>query len=462
MPLNKVLLLVTDEVPRQDLEQQLQPRYDLASVATLAAAQHKLAKEDFDLIIADVELLQGTETEWLDQLQARPSGPLLVVISAFGSVESAAALLNQGAFAYFLKPFSSHQLNAVLKKAEAHAHLLKVNAWFSRRFLPGPNSELLGQSPAMEQLRTLIRKVAPTQATVLIQGESGVGKELVARALFAQSPRAGATFIKVDCAALPETLLERELFGPGHAAPRSSTSTGEGCFQLADGGTILLDEIGLISAPAQAKLLRFLQKQEIEGTNRKHPLHIDTRIIATTNRCLEEQVKRGEFREDLFLALGIVPITVPPLRDHLEDVPLLAEHFRKRFSRQRGVDTLAIPASCLNALRSYSWPGNVRELQNAVERAVIFSAEGGAWQPEHFGFPAQQGDAAGTAPSAETGEADSLNAIEKKHIFTVLEKCKGNRTHAAARLGISIRTLRNKLRGYKGEDTEQPSVADNQ
>src|SRR5260221_1664774 len=217
MPLDKVLLLVSDEVSRQDVEKQLQLRYDVASVAALEAAQHKLATESFDLIIADAELLEGTGTGWLDQLQVLPARPLLLVISAFGSAESAATLLDHGAFACLLKPFSSHQLDVFLRKAEAQAHLLKVNACFSQGFLPGPNSELLGWSPVLEHLRTLIRKVAPTQATVLIQGESGVGKELVARALFAQSPRAGAAFIKVDCAAVPESLLERELFGSRRA-----------------------------------------------------------------------------------------------------------------------------------------------------------------------------------------------------------------------------------------------------
>ena len=455
MAFDKVLLVLDDDVSRKDLETQLQSRYDVGAVATTAAARNKLSKENFDLIIADVALVNG-EDKLFEELKSSSTAPVLLVISEFGQVESAVEALNQGAFAYLLRPFSSRQLDAILKKTEEQAHLLKVKEHLNRGNLPDLDTEPLGQSSAINRMRALIRKVARTDATVLIQGESGAGKEFAARAIFAQSPRAGATFIKVDCAAIPEKLLEATLFGSGSAAPGSKGShcAGAGCFELARGGAILLDEISLIPPSVQAKLLAVLQKKEIDGARGKRPLAIDARIIATTNRHLEEQVKRKELREDLYLALNIVPIIVPPLRDRKDDIPLLVEHFRQRFSRQRGIETLALSPACLNVLQNYSWPGNVRELQSTVERAVLLSE--GALHPEHFGIsvPSQ---AESSADSPETEQSESLAEIEKQHIFAVLDKCDGNRTHAAMRLGISIRTLRNKLRDYKLAEAKKSS-----
>lgn len=451
MALEKVLLLEDEEILRKNLEQQLGVRYDLASVAGLAAAQEKLSQEAFDLIITEVTLPDGTATDLLRQLPSPPGRPLVVVISAFGAVETAVECLLQGAFAYVLKPFSSHHLEAVLEKTEAFARLSKVSRHLSRGSVADSTSEQLGRSPAMAQLRTQLRQVAQTQATVLIQGETGVGKELAARVLFEQSPRSAGPFIRVDCTALADDLLHEELFGLGAAVSPGTTRKREGCFELAQGGTILLDEIAVISPALQAKLLDLLQKQELPRGPGKPPLPLDARLIATTNRLLQEKVKRGEFREDLFLALNIVPVMVPPLRERKEDIPLLAEHFRQRFVRQLGLETLAISPSCLSALQQYSWPGNVRELQNAVQRAMLLAGSGGVLQPEHFGLAAPALGPGVSTASVESAEADSIAEMERKHIFAVLEKYHGNRTHAATRLGISIRTLRNKLRSYKSE-----------
>src|SRR5437016_7500990 len=338
MLIQKVLLVADEELLRSDLEKQLLPRYELVPAATMAEGQEKLSGGDFDLIITETALPDGTALELLQQLTARGALPLVIVISAFGSMESAVECLNHGAFACVLKPFSGQQVQAVLRKAEEHARLVKVAEHLSREGL----SEQVGRSPAIEQLHALVRKVARTEATVLIRGESGVGKELVARCLFAQSPRAAAPFIKFDCAVIPEA--RPELFGLAGRA---------GLFELAQRGTILLDEIALLAASAQATLLQVLRKQELEREKGKPPLAIDVRIIATTNRQLEEKVKRNEFREDLFLALNIVPVTVPPLRERAEDIPLLAEHFRQSFGRRHGVETVAFPPATLDALRQY-------------------------------------------------------------------------------------------------------------
>jgi len=237
MAFDKVLLVMDDEISRKDLAKQLQARYDISAVATTAAAQNKLSKENFDLVLADVALVNG-EDKLFEELKSSAATPVLLVISEFGQIESAVEALNQGAFTYLLRPFSSRQLDAILKKAEEQAHLLKVKDHLSRGNLPDLDTQPVGQSPAINRMRALIRKVARTEATVLIQGESGAGKEFAARALFAQSPRAGATFIKVDCATTPEKLLDATLFGSGSAASGSKASHCTGCFELARGGAI--------------------------------------------------------------------------------------------------------------------------------------------------------------------------------------------------------------------------------
>src|ERR1700685_4034113 len=284
-----------------------------------------------------------------------------------------------------LKPFSSDQMQVALKKAENFDQLLKVNAYFSNAEVDETGYELQGASPAMENLRQLIRKVARTQATVLIAGESGTGKELVARALYRQSPRHAAPFIKVNCAAIPENLIESEFFGHEKGAFTGALNKREGRFELAHSGTILLDEISEISPQVQAKLLRVLQERELERVGGNRTIKVDVRVIATTNRRLEESVERKEFRQDLFFRLNVVPILVPPLRDRRDDIPLLAQQFMQRFARKHGVRVKGISDVCLAALSTHRWPGNVRELQNVIERAVILCGDSGFLELEHLG-----------------------------------------------------------------------------
>src|SRR5580765_7732354 len=447
MPIEKIIVLEDDLVVRKNLEQQLRyKRYDVASANTLAAAQELLNKDNFDLMIVDVRLPDGEGTELLKQLQARPVKPLVVMISGFGTVDLAVECMRGGAFTFLTKPFSPEQLAVTLKKAEEHTQLVKVNQFLSHAEDEESGYELLGNSKSIEQLRQLIRKVARTQATVLIQGESGTGKELVARALYRQSPRANAPFIKVNCAAIPENLIESEFFGHEKGAFTGALSKREGRFELAHGGTILLDEISEISPQVQAKLLRVLQERELERVGGNRTVKVDVRVIATTNRHLEESVERKEFRQDLFFRLNVVPICVSPLREHKEDIPLLADQFRQRFARKHGVEVLGISSGCMKALENHSWPGNVRELQNVIERAVILCSEGGALEPQHLGL-AQRAHS-GTATASHPAEFCTLSQLEKRHILAALEKSKGNRTHAAKLLDISIRTLRNKLNEY--------------
>src|SRR6201996_778714 len=388
MPIKKIIVLEDDLIVRKSLENQLrQQRYEVASTDTIAGAQEYLAKDTFDLIFVDVRLPDGEGTDLLKELQSRPQKPLVVMVTGFGSVEPAVECMRNGAFDYMLKPFSNDQLEVTLKKAENFSQLLKVNEFLNHADEEESGYELLGQSPAMENLRQLIRKVARTQATVLIAGESGTGKELVARALYRQSPRANAPFIKLNCAAVPENLIESEFFGHEKGAFTGALTKREGRFELAHGGTILLDEISEVSAAVQAKLLRVLQERELERVGGNRTIKVDVRVLATTNRRLEESVERKEFRQDLFFRLNVVPIHVPPLREHMEDVPYLAQQFMPRFARKHGVRVRGISDACLGALTAHRWPGNVRELQNVVERAVILSGEG-MLEAEHLGFSA--------------------------------------------------------------------------
>jgi DNA-binding NtrC family response regulator len=308
----------------------------------------------------------------------------------------------------------------------------------------------------MEGVRQLIRKVARTQATVLIHGESGTGKELVARALYLESPRASAPFIRVNCAAVPENLIESEFFGHEKGSFTGALTKREGRFELAHGGTILLDEISEISPNVQAKLLRVLQERELERVGGNRTIKVDVRVIATTNRNLETSVEKKEFRQDLYFRLNVVPIHVPPLRERAEDIPFLSEEFMRRFGRKHGVAVKGFSEEAMRSLKNHNWPGNVRELQNVIERAVILCGENGILEPEHLGLTAspQSVPAVSTATKAPAVEAGStlppLAEMEKRHILSALEHCKGNRTHAAKMLDVSIRTLRNKLHEYNG------------
>ncbi len=471
MPIDKIIVVEDDLIVRRNLEQQLrQQRYEVAVSGTLAGVRELMERDTFDLVFLDVRLPDGEGTDLLRELQSQPQKPLVVIVTGFGSVESAVECMRNGAFDYMLKPFSSDQLQVVLKKAENFNQLLKVNQYFNHAEVDETGFELLGKSQALEQLRQLIRKVARTQATVLIAGESGTGKELVARALYRQSPRASAPFIRVNCAAVPENLIESEFFGHEKGAFTGAVSKREGRFELAHNGTILLDEISEIPPQLQAKLLRVLQERELERVGGNRTIKVDVRVIATTNRRLEESVERKEFRQDLFFRLNVVPIHVAPLREHKEDIAFLAHQFMPRYARKHGVRVHGLADPTLAALEAHHWPGNVRELQNVIERAVILCGDAGLLEPEHLGFtgsgaaaPAAPlppsnpfAPAAPSSPPAEGGELVSLAEVEKHHILAALEKTRQNRTHAAKVLGISIRTLRNKLNEYgvKGKESE--------
>ncbi len=474
MPIEKILILEDNDIIRRSLEAQLHKRrFDVVGVSTLASAQEHLAKDTWDLVFVDVRLPDGEGTDLLRELQNRPVRPLVVIMTGHASVESAVTCMRNGAFDYLIKPFTADQIDITLKKAEDFIQLIKVNHYLSHEEAEETGYELLGRSSAMEGLRNLIRKVARTQATVLVQGESGTGKELVSRAIYRESPRANSPFIKVNCAAIPENLIESEFFGHEKGAFTGALNKREGRFELAHGGTILLDEISEVSPQVQSKLLRVLQERELERVGGNRTIKVDVRVIATTNRNLEESIARKEFRQDLYFRLNVVPILVPPLRERKEDILHLAEQFVQRFARKHGVRVNGINPTCRASLLTHSWPGNVRELQNVIERAVILCAEGEELSTELLGFiPKGSASSRATVDQLKTEDPNSpspsnadtlpkmilpLDQVEKRAILEALELCKGNRTHAARQLGISIRTMRNKLKEYGvviGSDSE--------
>ncbi|MEO6243837.1 MAG: sigma-54 dependent transcriptional regulator [Opitutaceae bacterium] len=477
MSLEKILIVEDDLVIRNLLQTIfLRHKLPVTLANSLAEAQVQLAKEPFDLMLLDLRLPDGDGLKFLEQVGTLPERPLVVMVTGYGSVESAVACMRAGAFDYIVKPFSPSQIDVILRKAQTYRQLLRVNNLLS----DDPDDEdamLVGRSPAMTRLRQLIDRVAPTDATVLITGESGTGKEMISREFYRRSPRRGQPFIKVNCAAVTQTLIESEFFGHERGSFTGATERREGRFELANNGTLLLDEVSEIPAALQAKLLRVLQEREFERVGGSRTIKVNVRILATSNRDLLSYVQKGDFRQDLYYRLNVFPVHVPSLRERVEDIPLLADHFLRRFARKHGVKVTGFSESARAALLAYRWPGNVRELQNTVERAVILSENGRPVSSAALGLPGDFSVTPAESPStpwetetppSETaaaaavagsgaspsltngiGQVVRLDELEKQAIRAALRQTQGNRTQAAAALGISIRTMRNKLQEYR-------------
>ena len=461
-------MVAKEEFLRKQVSQYLRKkRIDVAECGTIQEAHDFMGKGNFDLMLLDQSLPDGEGAEFLEEVNLRPSKPMVVMMGAEGSVDIAVQCMAKGAFDYLLKPFSNEQVEIILRKAEQFAQVLNVNQFLTSQEAEDPENEILGESEATNHLRKLIRRVAQTNATVLIQGENGTGKELVAHAMHRNSNRKDGPFIKLNCAALPENLVESELFGHEKGSFTGATNKREGRFELAHGGTIFLDEISELSLPLQSKLLRVLQEREFERVGGNRTIKVDVRVVAATNRKLDQSVEKNEFRQDLYFRLNVVPVHVPALRERDGDVPLLAEAFCQRFIRNHGVPVKGLTPESFTALQGHDWPGNIRELQNVLERAVILCGEEGYIQPEQLGLTAPpqagEGDAptgaivespaaaisTATTTAAANGTPTTLADLEKQHILSTLKQCEGNRTRTAETLDINIRTLRNKLNEYK-------------
>jgi DNA-binding NtrC family response regulator len=473
MSLEKILI-VEDEPVVRNLLLSIFTRHkcSVTCATTLAEATVCVGRESFDLMMLDIRLPDGDGQRFLEQVATLPERPLVVMVTGYGTIESAVACMRAGAFDCALKPCAPSQLDVILKKAQSYRQLLNINKLLTDD-PEDDDSVLVGRAPAMARLRQLIDRVAPTDATVLVTGESGTGKEMIAREFYRRSPRRSQPFIKVNCAAISENLIESEFFGHERGSFTGATERRVGRFELANQGTLLLDEVSEIPLALQAKLLRVLQEREFERVGGNRTIKVNVRIVATSNRDLINYVEKGDFRQDLYYRLNVFPVHVPALRERVEDIPVLAEHFLRRFSRKHGVKVTGFSDSARSAMQAYRWPGNVRELQNTVERAVILSEGGRPVSAAALGLPGDLArfdaiaaeelavsDAAASAPpqletlSAPTftdgnGEVLRLDELEKQAIAAALRQTEGNRTKAAAALGISIRTLRNKLQEYR-------------
>ena len=445
------ILVVDDERVMTDyLGDMLRDRFDVAVAATTVEAKARLGAEPFDLALTDFQLERADGG--LEVLKAcRERGVPVLVMTAYATLDAAVASLRLGAVDFLPKPFGARELDAALRRLEAgqpaRARVVPASA-------PG-NRLVLGSSEAMRRVHALAASVARTKATVLLTGESGTGKELVAAAIHALSHRAGGSFIKVNCAAITDTLLESTLFGHEKGAFTGAIKRTAGKFELANGGTLLLDEISEMKLELQSKLLRVLQEREFELVGGTRTIPVDVRIIATSNRNLREEVRAGRFREDLYFRLNVVPVHLPPLRERREDIPDLIEHFLAQSAAENGLTPPMLDIAVLRELQRQAWPGNVRQLQNAVERAVVL-AQGEPLRCEHFLF---EEDLGAPAKSAATFDQDlTLKEMEKRMIMASLARFRENRTQAARHLGISVRTLRNKLNLYR-EQTRAASRA---
>jgi DNA-binding NtrC family response regulator len=412
-------------------------------------AMQVLARQSIDLVISDYRMPNATGIDLLETLRQQGNAVPVIIMTGYSSVEHAVLSMRHGATDYLTKPLRQEALRLAVHNAIEVARLKRENEQFRRELvsLRGRRA-IVGTSAALQSVLETIAAVAPTRAAVLLEGESGTGKELLARALHEQSPRHDQPFVTVNCAALPEGLVESTLFGHERGAFTGATQRQAGAFERAHRGTLLLDEISEMRLDLQAKLLRALQEQEFERVGGGTSVRVDVRVVATTNRDLLAEVEAGRFRRDLYYRLAVVPVRTPALRERLEDLPLLVRHFVEQSAADLGVRAPQLPDETLAALARRSWPGNVRELANAVERAVIL-ARGGALTPESFAVapPAPPASPPAAAAAGLVLPALDLVQLERLAIEQALARTGGHRVRAAELLGISERTLRNKLNG---------------
>lgn len=404
-----------------------------------------LEREHVDLVVSDLRLAGMSGTDLLDWIKVNKPEVQVIIITAFGTIDNAVECMRRGAYHYLSKPFNSQAVVMTVKRA-LEEHRLRLEVARLRRELTGRYrlGDMIGRSAAMQRVFDLIARIAPTERTVLITGESGSGKDMVARAIHAHSQRSAGTFVTVNCAAIPGTLLESELFGHIRGAFTDAREGRKGLFQSADGGTIFLDEIAEIPVDLQAKLLHVVENKVVRpvGSNREEA--IDVRILAATNADIEREVEEGSFRSDLYYRINVVTIEIPPLRGRVEDIPLLANHFLVRACRELGRPELAFSREALRFLVGYYWPGNVRELQNVAYRAAAL-ATGGEVGPGDLPVRITKPVPARVSTGSRL---QSLADLERSHILSVLEFTGGNKTEAAAILGIDRKTLYRKLDEY--------------
>jgi DNA-binding NtrC family response regulator len=408
-------------------------------------AVRNLEDRDFELIVTDMRMPDGTGMEVMRAARKASPGTAVILLTAHGSVPDAVAAMRDGALDYLTKPIPFDRLHAM---AAQLVHRATQSPAPAEDFACG---EIIGRSPLLTRSLQRARAAASAGADVLIEAESGTGKELLARYIHDSSARCDKAFIPVNCAAVPEALLESELFGHGRGAFTGAIAARSGKFELADGGTILLDEIGEMPLNLQPKLLRVLQEREFERLGEGATIQVDIRVIATTNVSLSTMVERGQFRADLYYRLNVIPLTLPPLRERQEDIPVLARHFAEKYAVQHGTQCPHLLPDFLDRLQSQSWPGNIRELANFMRRVVTLNEtstlDSNCFEMEFHGKSGLKEPARASAKD-ELPAGTPIWQVEKTHLENTLALTDGNRTHAAEMLGISLRTLRNKIREY--------------
>ncbi|HHS13175.1 MAG TPA: sigma-54-dependent Fis family transcriptional regulator [bacterium] len=447
----RILILDDEEMIRDLLHETFQKKgFFVETAMNGKEALDKVEKNTYDLVVTDLRLPDISGMDVLTRVKKKHPEIGIIMITAYGSIKNAVKAMKQGAFDYIAKPFNLDEMEVVVEKYFKYKDLVDENRYLrselDRKF---HFKNIIGNSEPMQRIFESIKMVANTRATVLIQGESGTGKELVARAIHYNSDRKNGPFITTNCAALPEGLVESELFGHEKGAFTGAYKTSKGRFEMAHMGTLLLDEISEIGFGLQAKLLRVLQEREIERVGGGRQISVDVRIIATTNRNLHQEVEEKRFREDLYYRLNVVPIRIPTIAERRDDIPLLVRHFVNYFCNENGIPVKEVSEKTMHMLSHRDWPGNVREIENSVERAVVMTGpDVKTLEPKHF-IISESPDFSSSRAVSSTKM--TLREAEKDMILNMLKEHDNNRTKAAELLGISVRTLRNKLNEYRKE-----------
>ena len=449
------ILFADDEAHLRDLMQMELPRlgHEVTVCPDGTAALKALERGSYDAALLDIRMPGITGIDVLTQIKQLSPDTQVILLTGHATVDTAVQALRLGAFDYLTKPCKWAELEVILNRVAERRDLSNKTVALESRLKAAEGAPLIiGETPAMQQVRRLIETIAPTDATVMILGETGTGKELVARNLHERSDRSQRVFIPVNCGALPENLVESELFGHRKGAFTGAESNRKGLFEVANGGTLFLDEVGELDKSVQVKLLRFLESGEIRRVGENEPFRVDVRVVCATNRDLREMVSNDLFREDLFFRLNTFEIILPPLRERRYDIPELARHMLSRYAARKGMTETSISPEALDVLTSHNWPGNIRELANAVERALILAGNGPI-RPEHLPtqLPARNRPQPGAAQAVSAPHFaipdgnPTLRDIEKSYIQVDLEKHNGNKPAASKELGISLKTLYNKI-----------------
>ena len=447
MSIERILVVDDDDLSRSYLSEALQRNgYLVDNACDGQEAIGMTDKQNYDMVFLDMRMPRMGGLKVLERVKKTSKETTVVIMTAYGSIESAVEAMQKGAYEYVIKPFSLDNIEQLLKRVQERQSLIDENKyWRSRIENNGEYELVIDKRSRMYEVLNDVKKIAQSKASVLIQGESGTGKELIAHSIYLNSQRKSKPFIKVNCAALSESLLESELFGHERGAFTGADSKRTGRFELADGGTLLLDEISEISPKIQAKLLRVLEQEEFERVGGTKTLKVDVRIIATTNRNILQEIEMNNFRQDLYFRLNVIPVILPPLRERRDDIPVLAEYFLNKFKSEIDTSLKSISKDAMNILVQYDWRGNVREMKNLIHRCTVM-IDSEVLLPEHFEHMLSV-----NKPRKNGGLSvgQTIEDVERELIYKTLENTGGNKTRAAEILDVTPRTLRNKLSRYK-------------